>query len=115
MNPSSKTAILVVVQTYQITSQFLSKEWIMEKWDAGYYITAVAGAPCIYTLGFILGFRARAQGCFNLRIPKRSVAEPRPMCCCNRIRAQHCHSALSAPWQSALRGVLWEAYLVMEV
>ena len=33
----------LAVQTYQITSQFLSKEWIMLKWDAGYYITAVAG------------------------------------------------------------------------
>ncbi len=29
---------------YQITNQFLSKEWIMEKWDAGFYITAAAGA-----------------------------------------------------------------------
>ena len=32
------------LQMYQITSQFMSKEWIMEKWDAGFYITAAAGA-----------------------------------------------------------------------
>ncbi len=25
--------------------QFLPKDWIMEQWDAGYYITAIAGAP----------------------------------------------------------------------
>ena len=35
--------MIFAMQTYQITSQFLSKEWIMEKWDAGFYITAVAG------------------------------------------------------------------------
>ena len=37
-------ALFLPAQMYQITSQFLSKEWIMEKWDAGFYITAVAGA-----------------------------------------------------------------------
>ena len=39
--------MLLPVQTYQITPQFLSKEWIMDKWDAGYYITAIAGAPLL--------------------------------------------------------------------
>jgi hypothetical protein len=38
------TSFVHSAQMYQITSQFLSKEWIMEKWDAGFYITAVAGA-----------------------------------------------------------------------
>ena len=32
-------------QCYSVTvGAFLPKEWIMEKWDQGYYITAVAGA-----------------------------------------------------------------------
>lgn len=32
-------------QLYRVVPEaFLPKEWIMEKWDLGYYITAVAGA-----------------------------------------------------------------------
>ena len=31
-------------QCYSVTAgAFLPKEWIMEKWDQGFYITAVAG------------------------------------------------------------------------
>ena len=33
-------------QLYRVVPDaFLPKEWIMEKWDLGYYITAVAGGP----------------------------------------------------------------------
>jgi len=28
---------------YELSCQFLPKEWIMEKWEEGYYITAMAG------------------------------------------------------------------------
>eukprot|EP00775_Hariotina_reticulata_P012187 gene12187-12324_t len=31
-------------QTYCLSNQFLPKEWIMEKWEEGYYITAMAGS-----------------------------------------------------------------------
>ncbi|KAL1834618.1 hypothetical protein DCAR_0104830 [Daucus carota subsp. sativus] len=31
-------------QVYEISPQFLHKEWIMEQWDQNYYITAIAGA-----------------------------------------------------------------------
>eukprot|EP00197_Chlamydomonas_leiostraca_P009732 CAMPEP_0202867016 /NCGR_PEP_ID=MMETSP1391-20130828/8482_1 /ASSEMBLY_ACC=CAM_ASM_000867 /TAXON_ID=1034604 /ORGANISM="Chlamydomonas leiostraca, Strain SAG 11-49" /LENGTH=691 /DNA_ID=CAMNT_0049547011 /DNA_START=185 /DNA_END=2258 /DNA_ORIENTATION=+ len=31
-------------QVYNLTQQFLPKEWIMEKWEEGYYITAMAGS-----------------------------------------------------------------------
>lgn len=31
-------------QVYSMSSQFLPKEWIMEKWEEGYYITAMAGS-----------------------------------------------------------------------
>jgi serine/threonine protein kinase len=31
-------------QVYELSSQFLPKEWIMEKWEDGFYITAMAGA-----------------------------------------------------------------------
>eukprot|EP00200_Dunaliella_tertiolecta_P000955 CAMPEP_0202362956 /NCGR_PEP_ID=MMETSP1126-20121109/14942_1 /ASSEMBLY_ACC=CAM_ASM_000457 /TAXON_ID=3047 /ORGANISM="Dunaliella tertiolecta, Strain CCMP1320" /LENGTH=607 /DNA_ID=CAMNT_0048957273 /DNA_START=143 /DNA_END=1963 /DNA_ORIENTATION=- len=31
-------------QVYTLVQQFLPKEWIMEKWEEGYYITAMAGA-----------------------------------------------------------------------
>ena len=31
-------------QVYSLSSQFLPKEWIMEKWEEGYYITAMAGS-----------------------------------------------------------------------
>ena len=29
---------------YELSTQFLPKEWIMEKWEDGFYITAMAGA-----------------------------------------------------------------------
>lgn len=33
-------------QLYRVVPDaFLPKDWIMEKWDLGYYITAVAGQP----------------------------------------------------------------------
>ena len=32
------------VQVYDLSAQFLPKEWIMEKWEEGYYITAMAGS-----------------------------------------------------------------------
>ena len=31
------------VQVYNLSQHFLPKEWIMEKWEEGYYITAMAG------------------------------------------------------------------------
>eukprot|EP00877_Chromochloris_zofingiensis_P013793 jgi/Chrzof1/8668/Cz03g19130.t1 len=31
-------------QVYSLSNQFLPKEWIMEKWEEGYYITAMAGS-----------------------------------------------------------------------
>jgi hypothetical protein len=31
-------------QVYSLTAQFLPKEWIMEKWEEGFYITAMAGS-----------------------------------------------------------------------
>ena len=34
----------VHVQVYDLSAQFLPKEWIMEKWEEGYYITAMAGS-----------------------------------------------------------------------
>jgi hypothetical protein len=30
-------------QVYSMSNVFLPKEWIMEKWEEGYYITAMAG------------------------------------------------------------------------
>ena len=32
------------MQVYDLSAQFLPKEWIMEKWEEGYYITAMAGS-----------------------------------------------------------------------
>ena len=37
-------------QTYNLTSQFLPKEWIMEKWEEGFYITAMAGSNSGWSL-----------------------------------------------------------------
>ena len=31
-------------QVYELSCQFLPKEWIMEKWEEGFYITAMAGS-----------------------------------------------------------------------
>ena len=30
-------------QVYELSQQFLPKDWIMEKWEEGFYITAMAG------------------------------------------------------------------------
>lgn len=35
-------------QTYTVQDSFLPKEWIMEKWDQGYYITSVAGVQPVF-------------------------------------------------------------------
>lgn len=32
------------MQVYSLSAQFLPKEWIMEKWEDGFYITAMAGS-----------------------------------------------------------------------
>ena len=37
-------ALLPVLQVYELSTQFLPKEWIMEKWEDGFYITAMAGS-----------------------------------------------------------------------
>jgi len=31
-------------QVYNLSNQFLPKEWIMEKWEEGFYITGMAGS-----------------------------------------------------------------------
>jgi hypothetical protein len=37
-------------QCYNLTGQFLPKEWIMEKWEEGFYITAMAGSNSGWSL-----------------------------------------------------------------
>ena len=32
------------MQVYELSTQFLPKDWIMEKWEEGFYITAMAGS-----------------------------------------------------------------------
>lgn len=32
------------MQVYDLSNQFLPKEWIMAKWEEGFYITAMAGS-----------------------------------------------------------------------
>lgn len=31
-------------QVYNLSQQFLPKDWIMERWEEGYYITSMAGS-----------------------------------------------------------------------
>ena len=33
-------------QMWNLSTQFLPKEWILEQWDDGYYITSLAGSTC---------------------------------------------------------------------
>ena len=37
-------------QVYNLSVQFLPKEWIMEKWEDGFYITAMAGSNSGWSL-----------------------------------------------------------------
>lgn len=32
------------LQVYSLSQQFLPKDWIMERWEEGYYITGMAGS-----------------------------------------------------------------------
>ena len=41
---SCRRDICAAAQVYELSCQFLPKEWIMEKWEEGYYITAMAGS-----------------------------------------------------------------------
>ena len=34
----------MLFQVYDLSNQFLPKEWIMAKWEEGFYITAMAGS-----------------------------------------------------------------------
>jgi len=34
----------LLIQVYDLSNQFLPKEWIMAKWEEGFYITAMAGS-----------------------------------------------------------------------
>ena len=34
----------MLIQVYDLSNQFLPKEWIMAKWEEGFYITAMAGS-----------------------------------------------------------------------
>ena len=36
--------IILQAQVYDLSNQFLPKEWIMAKWEEGFYITAMAGS-----------------------------------------------------------------------
>lgn len=40
----------MLAQVYDLSQQFLPKEWIMEKWEEGYYITAMAGSTASSSL-----------------------------------------------------------------
>ena len=35
---------MLQLQVYDLSNQFLPKEWIMAKWEEGFYITAMAGS-----------------------------------------------------------------------
>ena len=36
--------MILQMQVYDLSNQFLPKEWIMAKWEEGFYITAMAGS-----------------------------------------------------------------------
>jgi len=37
-------------QVYELSNAFLPKEWIMEQWEEGFYITSLAGSVCGHSL-----------------------------------------------------------------
>ncbi len=40
----SPNCLVLQLQVYDLSNQFLPKEWIMAKWEEGFYITAMAGS-----------------------------------------------------------------------
>jgi hypothetical protein len=54
-------------QTYNLTAQFLPKDWIMEKWEEGYYITAMAGSNSGWSLVAMSKGTAYTQQSYKVR------------------------------------------------
>lgn len=63
-------------QTYNLTAQFLPKEWIMEKWEEGFYITAMAGSNSGWSLVAMSKGTAYTQQSYKVR----SRGAHRPQC-----------------------------------
>jgi len=64
-------------QVYELSSQFLPKEWIMEKWEEGYYITAMAGSTSSSSLVVMSKGTAYTQQSYKARPRPRRPLAPR--------------------------------------
>lgn len=69
----------VHAQVYDLSQQFLPKEWIMEKWEEGYYITAMAGSTASSSLVVMSKGTPYTQQSYKVRTRPASTANGK--CC----------------------------------
>ena len=60
-------------QVYDLSQQFLPKEWIMEKWEEGYYISAMAGSTASSSLVVMSKGTPYTQQSYKARARPRSL------------------------------------------
>lgn len=70
-------------QTYNLTGQFLPKEWIMEKWEEGFYITAMAGSNSGWSLVAMSKGTPYTQQSYKVRLWL--------ILCCELLPEDHCN------------------------
>ena len=61
------SVVVSAAQVYELSNQFLPKEWIMEKWEEGYYITAMAGSTSSSSLVVMSKGTAYTQQSYKAR------------------------------------------------
>jgi len=54
---------------YELSTQFLPKDWIMEKWEEGFYITAMAGSASSSSLVVMSKGTPYTQQSYKVRTP----------------------------------------------
>ena len=91
--------------------QFLPKDWIMEKWEEGYYITAMAGEQCRDGVGWGGAGAAvcRTSGCACLLAPRWLQWQLR----CHRLPAFSLSMPLCCPSSCAAGSATGSSLVVM--
>ncbi len=92
------------MQVYDLSAQFLPKEWIMEKWEEGYYITAMAGSTGGSSLVVMSKGTPYTQQSYKVRRICQSYA---------RGNLQSWSQSQVLSWHSKLSGVATSGSLLM--
>lgn len=72
-----------LVQVYDLSPQFLPKEWIMEKWEEGFYITAMAGSTPGSSLVVMSKGTPYTQQSYKVLTATSILYQPHPAVACS--------------------------------